>query len=69
MSTPNKSHRIEVVEMGIDKLYIPARTIIRESYKWKIYLPQSYKELWEKLRLSGTKVDIIIIIPSNENKQ
>ena len=54
-----------VIEIG-NKLYIPDRKVIRESNKYKVYLPLQYRELWEYLRLNKQKVDVIIIIKNNE---
>lgn len=60
--------KIEVIELGVNKFYIPNRAIIRESYKWKIYLPQSYKDVWEQIRLNKKKVDVIVIIKDGDEK-
>jgi len=50
----------------MNKFYIPRRSIIREGHKWKIYLPRSYREVWEQIRLNKKKVDVIVIVKDGD---
>ncbi len=42
------------------EIFIPKREIVKMGYRWIIYLPQEYDEVWRILKEQGKKVRVYI---------
>uniref|UniRef100_A0A7J3Z752 Uncharacterized protein n=1 Tax=Ignisphaera aggregans TaxID=334771 RepID=A0A7J3Z752_9CREN len=50
------------------EIFIPKREIVKMGYRWIIYLPQEYDELWRILKEQGRKVRVYIeVIDEDES--
>jgi len=60
---------IETLLNYLDRIYVPSRQLVREAKgRFKIYLPNSMRRLWELLHSRGKRIDIIIFISDEEEE-
>jgi len=45
----------------IDKILALNRYVIKESNRYKLYLPKKYNDVWEKAHRKNQKVDLLIV--------
>jgi len=46
----------------VDKLLVRNRSLIKESERYKLYLPRKYNDVWEKLYRENKKIDILVVL-------
>jgi len=46
----------------VDKLLVRNRRLIKESERYKLYLPRKYNDVWEKLYRENKKIDILVVL-------
>jgi hypothetical protein len=46
----------------VDKLLVRNRRLIKESERYKLYLPKKYNDVWEKLYRENKRVDILVVL-------
>ncbi len=47
-------------------LYLGRRGIVKETKRYKIYLPTMYNDLWSELHAKGKKVKVYLVIDSDD---
>jgi hypothetical protein len=58
----------EVELLGRGLLYVGERNVVRESERFKIYLPKGLNKLWEELAKGNRRVEIYIKVASTSRE-